>query len=571
MSTVHLAGRARRTILVLLIVITGAALPCAAAMEKQSVMIPMPDGVRLATDIYLPKTDGKVPVVLVRTTYGRDGGMANLLMPFFEGKGVAFAIQDTRGLHGSEGVSSAFIDDPLDGFETVEWLAAQPWCNGRVGTAGISALGITQYLMHKKPPPHLVCQDVMAAPESLYHTVAYQGGAVRRSLFFGWVVNQGYSEQVMSLILSQVDYTDMWRMMDLSADYGKVNVPIMHMTGWYDLYLRGNIHAFNGIQEKGGPNARGRQRLVIGPWTHSGFLGLMPNTSGELAYPPNSNYDIQKVIAWFQECLQGKDKGFLSGPAVRYYVMGDPEDPDAPGNEWRTADSWPVPAAATPYYFHKDGALSVDKPAEADAAISFTDDPANPVPTLGSSEHGMERHTVDLRPIEQRPDVLVFSTPPLAEPVEVTGPITARVYFTTDVVDTDFAVRLADVYPDGRSMLVTDGIIRASHRESFNYRVPLVPGDPYAVDIEIWPTSLIFNKGHRIRVIVSATNFPRFDINHHTGRYHYVSPGELARAKETGLLEYIYTPDTDPGDKIAHTTLHLSADRPSHIILPIVK
>jgi len=561
----------RKMFTVVMTVVLVAAAACSAGaqtMERKTVMVRMRDGVKLATDIYLPKTDRKVPVILLRTPYGREG--MSMILAYMQGKNVALAVQDMRGRHGSEGVSAAFISEPLDGYETVEWLARQPWCNGRVGTAGISALGITQYLMHKRPPEHLVCQNVMAAPESLYQTIVYQGGAVRRALFYGWVLGQGFPLEVMSLILSEVDYNDMWRLMDLSTAYDKVDVPIMHMAGWYDLYLRGNLHAFTHIQEEGGPGARGKQRLVIGPWIHSGFLGLTGTKVGELEYPANMKYPLQDVIAWFQECLQGKDRGFMDGPPVRYYVMGDTGDPDAPGNEWRAAGGWPVPADPVAYYFHPDGELGTDAPAGENVPIEFVDDPWNPVPTLGSRAHGEQRHPVDLRPIEEREDVLVFSTPPLDEPLEVTGPITAKIFFETDVVDTDFVVRLSDVYPDGRSMLLTDGILRASHRESFEYRTLLEPGEQYSIEVEVWPTSIIFNTGHRIRVSVSGTNFPRFDINHHNGQYHDISPGELEKARETGVEEYVYTPDPSPDALVAHTKLYLDSERPSHIVLPVV-
>ena len=541
-----------------------------AKLVKRTEMITMRDGVRLATDLYLPDNIDRVPVVLLRTPYGRDG-IAKMVVPLFEGRRMGLVVQDIRGRFDSEGFSAVFLDDADDGYETVEWLAAQPWSDGKIGTAGISAVGITQYLMDKKAPPHLVCQHVMAAPPSLYDTIVYPGGGVRRGLFYGWILNNKFPLDVIYLILSHIDYDDLWKTIDLSVDYEKVNVPIMHMTGWYDLYLDGQLDAFANIQERGGPGARGKQRLVIGPWTHGNFIGINGTKQGDLSYPGNSIYDFQNIAGWFEECFFGKNRGFMKGPAVRYYVMGDPEDPEAPGNEWRKADSWPVPATLSPYYFHKDGVLSTEKPVSAGDEISFTDDPADPVPTLGSREHAFERHTVDLRPIETRGDVLVFSTPVLENPVEVTGPVTANIFFRTDVVDTDFVVRLADVYPDGRSMLLTDGILRASHRESFNYRVPLVPGALHEIDVKIWPTSIIFNKGHRIRVVVSATNFPRFDVNMHNGRYFDLQPGELEKAVETGIEEYVYKPDLEPDSRPAHTTLLLDSEHPSSIILPVVK
>jgi hypothetical protein len=550
------------------VVLFAAPRPAMAQFDEQTVMMPMPDGVKLATDLYLPKTDKRVATILVRTTYGRKG-FANMILPFISGKGVALVVQDTRGLHDSEGISSTFIDDALDGYETVEWVARQPWSNGKVGTAGVSALGITQYLMNKKPPEHLTCQHVMAAPESLFHTIVYQGGAVRRALFYGWVMNQRFPPHVLQLILAQVDYNEMWQMMDLGQSYDKVRVPIMHMTGWYDLYTRGNIEAYMGIRKNGDPSIRDKQFLVIGPWTHGKFLGMFGTKIGELKYPDNMKYEITKVIDYFQECFYGKDRNIMDGPRVRYYVMGDVDDPDAPGNEWRSADDWPVPADATPFYLHTDGTLGANKPA-AKGAMTIVDDPFNPVPTLGSREHAEQREPVDLRPIESREDMLVFSTPPLDEPLEITGPITAKLYFTTDVVDTDFAVRVSDVYPDGRSMLVTDGIARAQHMESWDYRRLLEPGKPYEINVEVWPTSIILNKGHRLRVSVSGTNFPRFDVNSHTGQYHNYSWDEIKKAFDEGKLEeYVYTPNPAPDAKVAHTVIDMSADRPSHIVLPL--
>lgn len=541
-----------------------------AFLQKTTEMIKMPDGVKLATDVYRnQKLKAKVPVVLIRTPYGKEE-MANMLVTPMQGKSMALAIQDVRGRFASEGISSSFLDDVTDGYETVEWLAAQPWSNGKIGTAGISALGITQYLMHKKPSPHLVCQHIMAAPPSLYHIV-YPGGAVRRGLFFGWLIGQNFPLQVMQLLLSQVDYNALWSMIDLTPDYNKVNVPIMHISGWYDLYLQGQLDAFVNIQKMGGPKAKGKQRLVIGPWTHAGFLGMRGTNMGVLTYPDNAKYNITKIFDWFDECLLGKDMGFESGPIIRYYVMGDVTDKNAPGNQWRETNNWPIKSKETKYYFYKDKSLSTKKPATKDDYLTIVDDPFNPVFTLGSKEHGEEREPVDLQPIESRKDVLVFSTPPLTKPLEITGNITANIYFSTDVVDTDFAVRVSDVYPDGKSILLTDGIARASHKESYEYRISLTPAKLYEIKVQIWPTSIVFNKGHKIRVVLSGTNFPRFDINQHNGFYFDISPGELEKAKETGLEKYIYTPDTSADTKIANTNIYLNKDYASYIVLPVIK
>lgn len=555
-----------------------ALLLCAApvhALQKQTVMLPLRDGVKLATDLHMPtlKPGEKISAVLIRTPYGREG-MAAPFLPFFQSKKIALVVQDQRGRHGSEGVSSVFLDDPADGYETVEWLAAQPWSNGKVATAGISAMGITQYIMHKNQPaasPHLVCQNVMAAPESLYHTIAYQGGAVRRGLFFGWVIGQGFPLHNMHLILSQPNYADIWEAMDISPDYEKVNIPVMHMAGWYDLYLPGNLNAFKGMQTQSGPGARGKQKLVIGPWTHGGFLGLRGTNMGILKYPANAKYDPFKIMAWFEECLEGKNKGFASAPAVRYYVMGDVTDPKAPGNQWRNAPDWPVPHTPTPYYLQASGALSLSASTDASAAKTITDDPAHPVPTLGSREHAEEREPVDLRPIESRADVLVFSTPVLEKPLEITGPVKAKVFIKTDVTDTDIAVRLTDVYPDGRSVLITDGIARASARKSDRWRTPVTPGEVTELTVDLWQTSLILNKGHRLRAVISGSNYPRFDLNHHNGKINNVAAGELEKIDRAKLEEYVYAPHPAPDAKVAHTTFLLGGPQASHLILPVPK
>ncbi|MEW6202475.1 MAG: CocE/NonD family hydrolase [bacterium] len=558
------------TVLLLAVVSSMLATDISYAYTKKSVMVPMRDGINLATDIFFPENKkGKLPVILVRTPYGRKV-WSDIIAPIIGREQFIWAVQDTRGRFDSEGVSTAFIDDSLDGYDTVEWFASQEWCNGKIGTAGISAMGITQYAMDKTQPPHLACQHVMAASPSLYHVAAYQGGGFLRSLVFGWLLGNEFSTHILKLMLANPDYNGLWEIMDLTSDYDKVNIPIMHMAGWYDMFLKGNLDAFTGLLKKGAGGARGRQRLVIGPWTHEGFLALAGTKQGELTYPANSAYNFSKISAWFQECLTGKNEGFLDGPAVRYYVMGDPEDPTAPGNEWRKSDVWPIPAKITPFYFNKNGTLDTAAATSQDDTLSFIDDPANPVPTIGGANLNLPAGPKDQRPIEGRKDVLVFTTPPLKEPVEITGHIVAKLLFTTDVVDTDFTVRLTDVYPDGRSMLLTDGIARASHRESDRYRVPLVPGELYELTVDMWATSIIINKGHSIRVIVAGSNFPRFDVNLHNGKYFDIQPNEIEDAIKKGINSYIKKPDLSADYKVAHNTLYVSSEHPSHILLPIV-
>ncbi|MEW5944769.1 MAG: CocE/NonD family hydrolase [bacterium] len=540
----------------------------AGAYEQMTVMAPMRDGVRLSTNVFVPAGGKKYPALLMRTPYGKEIG--NVMVTAALSKGFAWVVQDTRGRFESEGTSMSFLDEAEDGYDTVEWAAAQPWCDGRVGTVGISAMGINQYVMLPKSPPHLRCAYVMAAAQSLYHDAAYHGGAFRRALVIGWTMGNKLPLMLLELLMDNPDYGPIWHKVNLSERYGSVRVPVMHVGGWYDIFLQGNIDAFNGLQEKGGEGARGKQRLIIGPWTHGGWGALRGFEQGELTYPTNSKYDFfTKVVPWFEECIKGKDRGFQSGPAVRYYLMGDPEDESAPGNEWLEAESWPPPAEPTPFYFHADGRLSVEKPGVESASLTFRADPADPVPTIGGGNLELASGTMDQRAIEKRDDVLVFTTEPLSEPLAIAGPVKAVLHVSTDVPDTDFTARLTDVYPDGRSMLVMDGILRASHRDGYERRTPLEPGKLYALTVDLWDTAIVFNRGHRVRVIIAGSNFPRFDANLNNGKVFDLEAGELERATEN-VWEYIKMPDAGADSRVANNVLRVDASHSSHLVLPLV-
>jgi putative CocE/NonD family hydrolase len=253
---------------------------------------------------------------------------------------------------------------------------------------------------------------------------------------------------------------------------------------------------------------------------------------------------------WFDHYLKGEDNGVPNDPPVTYYVMGAVGEANAPGNEWRTADHWPVPAAESRYYYHADGSLTPEPPTEDQASRTYTFDPAKPVPTLGGAELFPPAGPTDQRPGENRPDVLVFTTPPLEKPLEVTGRLRAHLWVSSSAVDTDFTANLTDVYPDGRSMLVTDGIIRARHRNSCERDDLLKPGEVVEVDIDLWSTSLIFNAGHRIRVALSSSNSPRFQPNPNTGE--------------------AFPPEGSKGVP-AENTIYFDAAHPSHVVLPVVK
>lgn len=510
-------------------------------------MVAMGDGVKLATDVYLPGDgNGKYPAIVVRTTYGKSqvGAALSALATL---RGYALVAQDVRGRYKSEGHPAIiFGNDGLgehqDGRDALKWVAAQPWCNGKIGSWGGSALGITQNMAAPVAPDELKAQFVVVAFSDYYNQGVYQGGAFRTQLIERWLRANGIIERNLATFVAHPHYDDFWKQLSLEAHASKVRAPAVYSGGWYDIFLQGTINAFTSVHYHGSAGARGKCRLVIGPIGHGTF--------SELKYPANAAKGpaCNDAFAWFDHMLLGKDNAVAKEKAVHYYVMGDPTDPKAPGNYWRHADDWPPPSQATPFYFHADGRLVREEQPKGNDARTYTYDPKNPVPNVGGQELGVPLGPMDQRRVETRPDVLLFSTDELKEPIEVTGRISAKLFVSSDCPDTDFTVKLCDVYPDGRSMLVTDGILRARYHQSLEKESLLEPGQVYDLAVDLWSTSLVFNKGHRIRIDVSSSNSPRFEANPNTG-----SPFRA-----------------DDKTRVAKNTLHLSAKHPSHIVLPVV-
>ncbi len=495
----------------------------AAAAEPRptlAVMVSMRDGIKLATDVYLPRKGGpKWPVLLARTPYGRATAAARYAAATERGYGIV--IQDMRGRFGSRGADLAFIEsgwgEHADGVDTLRWVLEQEWCDGRIGTEGASALGITQCLLGAADPPGLAAQYIEVAAPSLYHHAAYVGGGLRAGLVFGWLSQAEFDPANLWLALLHPFYDGHWRELDSIARAERINVPAVHRGGWYDVFQQGTIDGFVSRQYEGGPGARGRQKLIIGPWGHGGPSD--DGQLGELKSPRNSRKPRLSCEPddWFDHYLRGKDTGVDRLPAVQYYTMGAIGERSAPGNEWRASDTWPVPSTATAFYFHADGVLSRDLPDHPDGLREYDYDPNMPVPTRGGCLLMQPAGPFDQRAIEQRPDVITFTSAPLVEPVEVTGRLTAELEIISDCVDTDFAVKLTDVYPDGRSMLIADGLARCRYRQGYDRQAPLTPGRVAMITVDLWSTSMIFNRQHRIRVSVSSSNYPRFDVNPNTG------------------------------------------------------
>jgi len=518
------------------------------AYLKTTHMVAMRDGLKLATDVYLADASAqKWPALLIRTPYGKSGFRTPTdTFDEWVKAGYAIVVQDTRGRGDSQGLDSLFLDDGWgarqDGYDAVEWIAQQAWCNGKVGTLGASAFGITEYMLAGSAPPHLVCQFVEIAATNLYAQAVYPGGVFLKNLAEGWLTIQG-ARNLLPYIESRASYDATWERLNLESRFGAVNVPVYHWGGWHDIFIEGTINGFVGLQQNGATGARGKQKLLVGPWTHGSWDQAR---QGELTFPNSTRDDLSEARRWFEYWLLGQDNGIMSEPAVKYYMMGAVEN-GAPGNVWRTERDWPLRATVTPFYFRDNGDLSTEKSAAGQASRSYQYDPRNPIQTQGGRNLLMAAGPYDQRSVESRAEVLIFTTPVLAQPLEIAGKITAKLWVSSSAKDTDFMVKLTDVYPDGRSMLVSDGAIRARHRYSLWRENFMTPDSIYPCEVDLWSTAIIFNQGHRIRVAIASSNSPRFDPNPNTGK--------PFRA--------------DNATVVATNTLHLDAVRPSHLSLPI--
>jgi uncharacterized protein len=513
--------------------------------QTLDVMVPMQDGIELATSVYLPEGPGPFPVVVSRTPYNKDGVQSEATK--FARHGYAYVAQDLRGRFKSKGHHAIIFhndgwEEPHDGHDTLRWIARQPWCNGKIGSTGGSALGITQNMAAPHAPDSLKAQFVVVAYSNSYGQAAYEGGVFRTGLMENWLKVTGMTDVNLKTFVAHPDYDRFWAGLNPEAQAEHVHAPAVFLGGWYDIFLQGTINSFLAIQNRGGEGARGRCRLILAPIGHGAMT--------ELKYPANAARlpKCGNNMAWFDYLLKGEANGVGEEKPVHYYVMGDPTEKNAPGNYWRSADNWPPASVETAYYFQPNGKLSASGPPAGDGQRSYRYDPANPVPTVGGAELGADIGPKDQRKVESRDDVVLFTTDVLSEPIELTGRITAKLYVSSDCPDTDFTVKLTDVYPDGRSMLVTDGVLRARFRESFEHEKSLEPAKTYELAVDLWSTSLIFNRGHKIRVAVSSSNAPRFDPNPNTG--------------------HVFRADNEK--RLATNTVYFSKDHPSRIVLPVM-
>ena len=480
---------------------------------KTTFMVPMHDGIKLATDVYRPIfRSAPHGAILIRTTYNKDSisivGILGIL------RGWPVVIQDVRGRYASEGIDTGFKNDSSDGYDTLAWIVNQTWSNGKIATYGLSALGIVQYCLAAANPPSLTCQYIQVATPNLFKHAAFQGGEFRKNLVEDWLSDQ-QSDYLLDEIKENENFTlGYWGNVTLDDNWEDVNVPAIHIGGWYDIFGQGTIEGYQGYQHHGGPGARGNSKLIMGPWTHTGFFS---RTQGELTYPANSldRFSLRMFRDMIRLYVFNDTDTFSEWPTVSYYVMGDVDNKNAPGNQWRYADDWPVPAENISWYFHSNGTLSPTLQSDSEP-LSYMYDPTNPVPTVGGKNLYSPAGPYDQSAVENRSDVLVFTSPLLITPFEATGPIIAQLFVSSDCPDTDFTVKLTDVYPDGRSLFITDGILRMRNRYTQEQWDFMEPGTIYDITVHLWSTSYIWNSGHRIRVEVSSSNYPRFLNNPNT-------------------------------------------------------
>ena len=562
---------------------------------EKNVEAPMRDGVVLRADVYRPDAEGAFPALLQRTPYSKNADGAADTFRDIATHGYDVVVQDTRGRYTSEGVTVPH-DESQDGYDTVEWVAGLPYVNGRVGMWGGSYLATTQLTAAAEAPPSLVA----IAPSSSYtsrYDMVYQGGAFYLSDGLGWNLGQaadvrrrrngvafarrdgpigitreqretlrsewlwrlpllGFDELDLEELapgyrwmLEHPSYDDFWRTYDIGLRHERFRVPALHTTGWYDTLLKGTLENFRGIRARAAtPEAREGQRLIVGPWTHS-RPSPESRSIGEVDFGPAAGLDYPALLLdWYGHWLKGEDTGVMETAPVRLFVMGT--------NEWRDEESWPLERAVpTRWYLHSDGGAGTDardgrldreRPTGAEPPDIYHYDPADPVPT--GQFGGYSRSPADPTEIELRPDVLVYTSAPLQEALEVTGYIELVLVASSSAPDTDFTGKLIDVAPDGTARTLTDGILRARYRDGFERPELLRPGVPTELRVDLLATSNVFLPGHRIRVEVSSSNFPRFDRNPNTG-------APFATGAET---------------RVARQTIHHDATHASYVVLPVV-
>lgn len=496
------------------------------SITEQHVMAPMRDGTRLSVYLYFPPGKGPWPVIVEQRYADVRSAASRKSFAKLAEAGFVVAVQNFRGSQLSEGTWVGYRalgwGELRDGYDTVEWLATQPWSTGKVGSFGSSQGGFAQNFLAVTQPPHLVCQYMIDTGLSLFHEGYRIGGAARPQRFLKMAAvcrEPADNRRLMEEWFSHPKYDEYWAQEDCTLHFGKMNVPCFTIGSWYDFMSVGSIQSYIGRQHHGGETSRGKQKLLLGPWLHGRFKETAK--AGELTYPDHAAFPLEAhMVRWFDHYLKGIDNGVDREPTVRYFVMGAVGEPNAPGNEWREAKDWPIAGESKSYYLQPDAGLSLQAAATDEASTTFRADPLHPNEIPGPGFPGAK----DARAFESQSEVRTFTTSPLSEPVEWTGLVQTELHFASSARDTDLIVRISDVYADGRSILIVDSILRARYREGFDREVLLTPGEIYRVKFNLGWMSQVFNKGHRIRVTVASTGAPFYEPNPNTGEPLTIDP-----------------------------------------------
>jgi putative CocE/NonD family hydrolase len=566
---------------------------------EKHLQVPMRDGVLLATDVYRPAGAGPFPVVMMRLPYNKEQPallfLAGDILRVAQA-GYAVVVQDCRGTWASEGEFSPYFQEAEDGADAIAWAAAQAWSTGDVGMMGASYYGATQWLAATQAPPALKAIAPFITTDQYFEKWTYQGGAFQLGFMLQWAsVTFGVAEAVRRLMrgagdaagvgsaigaadavaanywhlplcelpevanltpyvkdwLAHPDYDDYWRAAAPCEHYENITTPALNFGGWYDLFLGGTLANYAAMK------GRTPQKLVIGPWVHGYNGGVYPARNfGLMAHDGVADVTAMQT-RWFDHFLKGEANGVLDEPPVKIFVMG----PDV----WREEADWPLPDTDwQQWYLHSAGSAGT-KPADGvlarttpdkEPADSYLYDPRNPVPTVGGASFlpglfiAANAGPRDQREVEQRADVLCYTSEVLTADMEVTGPVRLVLYVSSSAADTDFTGKLVDVHPDGTALILTDGILRARYRESLSTQKLMTPGEVYRLEIDLVATANVFFAGHRIRLEVSSSNFPRFDRNTNSG-------GVIAQETEADFVR-------------ATNTVWHDAVRASHLILPVI-
>ena len=543
--------------------------PCTVT-KQADVPATMRDGTMLRADVYRPNTNGAVPVILMRTQYGKSAAQAgSRYQPpdWFASHCYLVVVQDVRGQGASGGTFSEFTHDMDDGYDSVEWAAALPGSDGKVGMYGSSYVGATQWLAAVTAPPHLVTIVPANTASDYYDGWTYEGGEFRLAFVQPWAIgslaltaaqNRNDQATVAQLKAAAADPTrwlnfrpfqdlpplqpqnpavapwyfdwirhwrrdDFWRQFSIRERYGSVKVPVLDVEGWYDAFLAGGTENFAGMVAHGGTDlARANQRLVIGPWDHVNWGRPASEPAPLLSDigPVGDSPINDLMLDWFDHFLKGENNSVAGTPRVDYFVMG--------ADVWKHAPRWPLPQTQwTTFYLSGAGGIADRKGQLVSAAPgteppdTYTYNPAFPVPSVGGHSccgaHSGPQGPYDQTPVEQRSDVLVYSGAPLDHDTEVTGPVSVRLWAESTASDTDFTAKLTVVKHDGAVINLNDGILRTSFRDSLSDPTPTTPGRPYQYEIQVWPTSYEFQTGDRIRLEISSSDYPQFAPNPNTG------------------------------------------------------